>query len=308
MLSSRHGIVITVVLCVTAFASVQSAQPRSTAVSSPCGLRLAAPVHGELPFRLPRSGRAVRRVLRGAILRCALERRDGSLYARLLSDRRKRVLAVAFFRRDGSLRRSTGAVYAQQPSDTGAEVTCGTSTQSSIGPNYWTDTRDWRVGATPKGLDRGKAIKALRAAMDEWTKNVNYCGIKDQAGPPMHYAGETTRKAGQDGVSVVDWASLENHQDCKGALACTVTAYDGQGNPVESDTRFNTHYKWSTTGAKDAYDVQMVAAHEFGHVLQFDHVQGQNDHTSVMWPYLEIGDTSGRKLGKGEALADNSHY
>ena len=125
----------------------------------------------------------------------------------------------------------------------------------------------------------------------------------------MHYAGETTRKAGQDGVSVVDWASLENHQDCKGALACTVTAYDRQGNPVESDTRFNTHDKWSTTGAKDAYDVQMVAAHEFGHVLQFDHVQGQQiDHTSVMWPYLEIGDTSGRKLGKGEALADNSHY
>ena len=196
MLSSRHGIVITVVLCVTAFASVQSAQPRSTAVSSPCGLRLAAPLHGELPFRLPRSGRAVRRVLRGAILRCALERRDGSLYARLLSDRRKRVLAVAFFRRDGSLRRSTGAVYAQQPSDTGAEVTCGTSTQSSIGPNYWTDTRDWRVGATPKGLDRGKAIKALRAAMElngrrtSWTAGSKTSRLLD------HVTGETDTQGG----------------------------------------------------------------------------------------------------------------
>jgi hypothetical protein len=27
-----------------------------------------------------------------------------------------------------------------------------------------------------------------------------------------------------------------------------------------------------------------------------------------MWPYLDIGDTSGRKLGRGDALGNNSHY
>jgi hypothetical protein len=171
-------------------------------------------------------------------------------------------------------------------------------------------TRNWSVGATPKGMDRQKVIKALKAAMGEWVNNVNHCGIKDNAKPPMSYKGETTKKSGQDGVSVVDWASLQNDQDCKNALACTVTAYDGNGNPVESDTRFNTFYKWSTTGAKNAYDVQSVAAHEWGHILQLDHSENanKNDNTLVMWPYVDIGDTSGRKLGKGDAQANNSHY
>ena len=49
-------------------------------------------------------------------------------------------------------------------------------------------------------------------------------------------------------------------------------AYDEKGNPVEADIRFNTEFKWSTTGASGAYDIQSVAAHEIGHVIQFDHV------------------------------------
>ena len=90
------------------------------------------------------------------------------------------------------------------------------------------------------------------------------------------------------------------------ALACTVIAYDEQGNPVEADIRFNTDFKWSTTGASGAYDIQSVAAHEIGHAIQFDHVtnSSKHDHTLVMWPCL----TSGRKLGRGDALANNSHY
>jgi hypothetical protein len=89
-----------------------------------------------------------------------------------------------------------------------------------------------------------------------------------------------------------------------------VIAYDEKGNPVEADIRFNTEFKWSTTGASDAYDIQSVGAHEIGHAIQFDHVtnSSKRDHTLVMWPYLDIGDTSGRKLGRGDALGNNSHY
>jgi predicted Zn-dependent protease len=48
------------------------------------------------------------------------------------------------------------------------------------------------------------------------------------------------------------------------------------------------------TRAPDAYDIQSVAAHEIGHVLQFDHVtnQSKRDYTELMWPYLDIGDTT----------------
>ena len=57
-------------------------------------------------------------------------------------------------------------------------------------------------------------------------------------------------------------------------------------------------------------DIQTIAAHEIGHVLQFDHVtnSSKNDDTTLMWPYFTSGDTSGRKLGRGDALADNNHY
>ncbi len=53
-----------------------------------------------------------------------------------------------------------------------------------------------------------------------------------------------------------------------------------------------------------------MAAHEIGHVLQFDHVTNasKDEETNVMWPYFTDGNTTGRKLGRGDALADNSHY
>ena len=68
--------------------------------------------------------------------------------------------------------------------------------------------------------------------------------------------------------------------------------------------------KWSTTGASGTYDIQSIAAHEIGHVLQFDHVtnSSKDDHTVLMWPYMDSADTSGRKLGRGDALENNSHY
>ena len=81
--------------------------------------------------------------------------------------------------------------------------------------------------------------------------------------------------------------------------------------PRSSPTSGSTpSFKWSTTGASSAVDVQTIAAHELGHVLQFDHVTNasKDDDTTLMWLYFSAGDTSGRKLGRGDALADNSHY
>ncbi len=161
------------------------------------------------------------------------------------------------------------------------------------------------AGDQPRDGCQGRPERA--EPVDEQHQLVRH---QDQANPPAHYEGKTSRAAKHDGYSTVDWGSLKNDQDCSGALACTVMAYDEKGNPVEADIRFNTEFKWSTTGASGAYDIQSVAAHEIGHVIQFDHVtnSSKRDHTVVMWPYLDIGDTSGRKLGRGDALGNNSHY
>jgi len=240
-----------------------------------------------------------------------LYRRDGSRFASLNTDRHLHVLASAFYRPSGILQSATDASYAATPgSETGADVKCDSSSQASIGKTYWKTTRRWWIGATAPGKNRDTVVQAVRNAQSEWTNNINWCGIKDQANPPAHYEGKTSRPAKHDGYSTVDWGSLAKDQSCSEALACTFIAFDEKGNPVETDIRFSTAVKWSTTGAAGSYDIQSVAAHEIGHVLQFDHVtnSAKRDHTVLMWPYMNSADTTGRKLGRGDALENNSHY
>ena len=81
-------------------------------------------------------------------------------------------------------------------------------------------------------MNRDKVVQAVRNAQSEWTNNKNWCGIKDQANPPAHYEGKTSRVAKHDGYSTVDWGSLKKDQNCSEALACTFIAFDEKGNPV----------------------------------------------------------------------------
>ncbi len=284
--------------------------PGATGASGPCGLRLPPPQRGELLFRVPAGGRALRRTLAGRVALCTLLRRDGSRFAALHIDAAQHVLGVAFYRPSGALLSAVDSSYAATPQPE-ANVKCDSSAQASIGVDYWKKTRKWWIGATPPGIARDGVVKAVRNAQSEWTNNINWCGIKDQANPPASYQGNTSGNAiKNDGKNVVDWGSLENDQDCNMSLACTFTWYDDQGNPIDSDIRFSTAYKWSTTGAAGAFDIQSVAAHEIGHVLQFDHVTNSSkaDDTNLMWPYFAADNTTGRKLGRGDALEDNSHY
>ena len=282
----------------------------AAAVPGPCGLRLPPPARGQLAFRVPSGGRAVRRALAGRLTLCTLFRRDGSRLAHLYSDSHQRVLDVAFFRTSGALWSSSAATHAATAAETGADVKCGSSSQASLGKTYWRTTRKWWIGATAAGINRDKVVTAVRNGQSAWTNNINWCGIKDQANPPAHFEGKTSRAAKRDGQSTVDWGSFKKDQDCSGAVACTANWYDEKGNPIESDIRFSTAVKWSTTGAAGAYDIQSVAAHEFGHVINFGHVtnSSKDDHTNLMWPYISLGDTSGRKLGRGDALENNSNY
>jgi hypothetical protein len=176
-------------------ASVAVRASSATAVARPCGLRLSPPVRGELAFRIPSGGHAARRRLAGRLLLCTLFRRDGSRFARLYSDSQQRVLSVAFFRPSGVLRSASDAVYAVTPAETGSDVKCDSSSQASIGKTYWRTTRKWWIGATAPGLNRETVVKAVQNAQSQWTNNVNWCGIKDQANPPAHYEGKTSRAA-----------------------------------------------------------------------------------------------------------------
>lgn len=295
-------------LAFAALAATVSLHAQAATTAGPCGLLLNPPQRGEIPFRTPQGGHAIRRLLAGRFLLCTLKRRDGTLFAKLHSDSDERVLGVAFYRRNGHLLNAVDASY-EVATQAPAEVSCGSSAQAALGSKYWRETRKWWIGTTAPGLNPDTVVQALRNAESEWTRNINYCGIKDTGKPPSDYQGRTQLDAGtKDGKSVEGFGAFTNDQDCSAALACTMTWYDDQGNPIESDIRFNTEFKWSTNGAPGMVDIQTIAAHELGHVLQFDHVTSSGGQSLLMWPYFTSGDTSGRKLGKGEALGDNSHY
>ena len=248
--------------------------------------------------------------LAGRLLRCSLLRRDGSLFASAIRDRLGNVLAIQFFRPGGTLSLSVDPAYPATASTQGAKVSCDSNAEKSIGSSYWKQPIKWWLGQTPSYLNRDKIVNALEAAQAEWTNNVNYCKYGDQANGSAPYQGKTTRQYGTyDGSNTVDWGSI-NSQGCEGAVACTMNWYDANGKPVEADTRFSTAFHWSLNPGAQDFDVQSVAAHEFGHVRQFDHVTNADhaDYTDLMWPYTSPGTTNGRKLGRGDSLEDNQHY
>ena len=263
--------------------------PGATGASGPCGLRLPPPQRGELPFRVPAGGRALRRTLAGRLAlvhavspgrqpvrrpahRCGAARsRSGVLSAfRGALERRRQLL-----RRDPAAR---------------ADVKCDSSAQASIGNDYWRKTRKWWIGATPPGITRDEVVKAVRNAQSEWTNNINWCGIKDQANPPASYQGNTSGDAiKHDGKNIVDWGSLENDQNCNMSLACTFTCVRRPGQPgrlghpvqhrlqVVDDGRVGRVRHPVRRGARDRSRPPVRPRHEL--------VEGRRHR--LMWPYLD---------------------
>ena len=287
--------------------AAQRAAASSSAVIRACDLRLPPPSGGSPRFAVPQGGRATIRALARGFRLCTLFRADGSRLAHAEVDELRQVLELRFFRRTGRLLFASDAQFPAKTTAEGADVGCNNDNYKSIGPQQWQQAHKWWVGKTPDGLPADKVVQALRSAYSEWTNNINWCDAADNAKAQSDYQGRTELKAKHDGKNVVHWGSLDDVQGCEQALACTATWYDEDGNPVESDVRFSSSEDW-TLGANDGgWDVQSVAAHEFGHVRQFDHVT-TGDNTVVMWPYLSKADTSLRKLGRGDSRGNNTEY
>ena len=90
-----------------------------------------------------------------------------------------------------------------------------------------------------------------------------------------------------------------------GSLAVTYTWRWSDGT-VESDTVFNTGVTWKLLGSagdgcledQPFYDLQNIAAHEFGHIYGLDHPSGARYETMYMYGYT--GETLKRTLGAGD--------
>jgi hypothetical protein len=280
--------------------------PRLRAASAACDCRHRAAASLASPFRAEARRPSKRWPIASCSAPCC-----GSTFATAQIDRLRHVLELRFFRTSGRPLLAVDAAYPAFPREQGARVSCGSAASRSIGNRYWQQPIRWWLGKTPSGVPRAQVVRAVRAAQSEWTNNVNWCRYPDRADGFALYEGSTTSPFAHDGKSTVEWGRIDNTQDCGGgALACTTTWYDADGTPVESDVCFDARAPWSVRPDARAFDTQSVAAHEFGHVRQFGHVTSERlrQYTLVMWPYFTRGNTSGRELGRGDSLADNSRY
>jgi predicted Zn-dependent protease len=76
---------------------------------------------------------------------------------------------------------------------------------------------------------------------------------------------------------------------------------------TEADVRLDNTGRttWYNGNVANKTDVQSVMAHEVGHMIAFRHV---NDDSNVMYPTIFENDASNRKLGRGDANANNTKY
>jgi hypothetical protein len=96
-------------------------------------------------------------------------------------------------------------------------------------------------------------------------------------------------------------------------LAVTYTWRWSTGE-VESDTLFNTSFRWGNLSAADGcdetagavYDVGNIATHEFGHTYGLDHPSGARFET--MYAYGYSGETLKSSLASGDVAGANAVY
>jgi len=161
------------------------------------------------------------------------------------------------------------------------------------GKNIKWASKKMRYYVNTKGGPSG-ALGAIKRGASAWNR-VKGSSFK------FIYRGKTKSKAyTYDGWNIVSFGPLSS-----GIVGLnTYWINTSTGHILDSDIRFSTRYKWSTKKAKNAYDVQGVAAHEFGHSLCLDHITGKKykDHTmypsgtpasSIKMRTLESGDKRG---------------
>lgn len=157
----------------------------------------------------------------------------------------------------------------------------------------------WRLNEStvPSSVGVAAAREAITTAFATWTMVDTQKVFVD--------GGTTTVKGARfDRVNAVLWGRL-------GASSIAVTYvwyYTATGLVAEVDTVFNKRYPWAVFNpangecqtTPDAYDLQNIATHEFGHWIGLDDLYNDSDKDLTMYGFGAGGELKKRTLEQGD--------
>jgi hypothetical protein len=209
--------------------------------------------------------------------------------------------AAAWREHGDDARRASVAPDAQPPGVTARAVddSCRNGAYQAV--NRLTDPRYRYLGRGLSAVRRRAVIRGHHA----WDETRNSCGYKDQSNVASSFAGATSRSVHSqaDGRNVVDFGRLADLCGSGATLACTWTF----NRPItETDQRYNSAFRWSTTGRAGTYDIESAAAHETGHSIGLGHTSASPFLT--MYPQICAGCTRARTLARGDVRGLRAIY
>lgn len=153
---------------------------------------------------------------------------------------------------------------------------------------HWDDSDlpvTWQINEDGTADTAGE-FNAVRAGYQVW-ENVSGSYFSET------YLGTTTRGLVYDGHNVVSWGESQGGS----TLAICWTWYNVITLEIlECDIEFQDNRSWSSSGEAGKYDIQNIAAHEFGHTLLLGDLYGGGDTEKTMYGYGATGETKKRTL------------
>ena len=197
----------------------------------------------------------------------------------------------------------------------GSPPACADTAHKVFG-SWWHETVHWsfKARSSPFYLSAATAEAQLKKAIANITGEHNDCGRADRVSATSHYDGRTTRSVqidgdatctGTDGHNTVAFGALPG-----GAVGFTCWWYQGN-RTVEADMQLNKHdfrFAVSPSNCSNAYILQDVTTHEFGHVYGLGHVSQSGHANQTMSTAVYTCDTSDETLGLGDMLGLETHY
>lgn len=164
---------------------------------------------------------------------------------------------------------------------------------------YLPGTVDYYINPDVSLVTGGDVIAAVSAAAESWD-------IVTGA-ELFNYAGTTARSwYAEDGQNTISWVKFLPRD----YIAVAVMWYDENFVIWEVDIVFNTFHSWGIDPVKKdrAFDVQNIAAHEFGHPVGLDDLYQEIYSEVTMYGYSTTSETKKRSLEEGDLTGAQTLY